>query len=193
MSSKVNEFQILNADDTELMRISREGTLSLSLNEMQTIQAHFETLGRNPTDVEIETIAQTWSEHCVHKTFKSTILYSEQGKAPEQIDGLFPTFIQRATEEIAKPWCVSVFSDNAGIIEFDEQFNLVFKVETHNHPSAIEPYGGAGTGIRRCHSRFVGYRPRGKTDSEYGCLLFRDAGYTLHATPERHTSPQACI
>jgi phosphoribosylformylglycinamidine synthase len=147
MSSQVKEIEILTADDTELMRISREGTLSLNLNEMQTIQTHFGTLGRNPTDVEIETIAQTWSEHCVHKTFKSTILYSEEGKALEQIDGLFPTFIQRATEEIAKPWCVSVFSDNAGIIEFDEKFNLVFKVETHNHPSAIEPYGGAGTGI----------------------------------------------
>ena len=147
MSSTVNEIEILNADDAELMRISREGTLSLNLNEMKAIQTHFGALGRNPTDVEIETIAQTWSEHCVHKTFKSIIRYSEDGKAPEQIDGLFPTYIQRATEEIAKPWCVSVFSDNAGIIEFDETFNLVFKVETHNHPSAIEPYGGAGTGI----------------------------------------------
>ena len=147
MSNSVKEIEILTADAAELMRISQEGTLSLNLNEMQAIQRHFGTLGRNPTDVEIETIAQTWSEHCVHKTFKSTILYSETGKAPEQIEGLFPTFIQRATEDIAKPWCVSVFSDNAGIIEFDEKFNLVFKVETHNHPSAIEPYGGAGTGI----------------------------------------------
>lgn len=147
MSSTVKEIDILNADDAELMRISREGTLSLNLNEMHAIQCHFDGLGRNPTDVEIETIAQTWSEHCVHKTFKSIIDYAEAGKAPERIDGLFPTFIQRATEEIAKPWCVSVFSDNAGIIEFDDTYNLVFKVETHNHPSAIEPYGGAGTGI----------------------------------------------
>ena len=147
MPNKVNAFHILNADDAELMRISREGTLSLNLQEMQTIQTHFEELGRNPTDVEIETIAQTWSEHCVHKTFKSVILYAEDGKAPERINGLFPTYIQRATSEIAKPWCVSVFSDNAGIIEFDDIYNLVFKVETHNHPSAIEPYGGAGTGI----------------------------------------------
>ena len=147
MSSTVKEIEILNADDTELMRISREGTLSLNLNEMHAIQHHFDGLGRNPTDVEIETIAQTWSEHCVHKTFKSIIDYAEAGKVPERIDGLFPTFIQRATEEIAKPWCVSVFSDNAGIIEFDDTYNLVFKVETHNHPSAIEPYGGAGTGI----------------------------------------------
>ena len=81
MSNTVKEIEILNADDAELMRISREGTLSLNLNEMKTIQTHFGTLGRNPTDVEIETIAQTWSEHCVHKTFKSIILYSEDGKA----------------------------------------------------------------------------------------------------------------
>ena len=147
MSNNVNEFQILNADDDELMRISREGTLSLNLDEMHAIQTHFGKLQRNPTDVELETIAQTWSEHCVHKTFKSLILYTEDGKDTEKIDGLFPTYIQRATEEINKPWCVSVFVDNAGIIEFDDTYNLVFKVETHNHPSAIEPYGGAGTGI----------------------------------------------
>lgn len=147
MSTQVNEFEILEADDDELMRISREGTLSLNLKEMQTIQLHFRSLQRNPTDVELETIAQTWSEHCVHKTFKCIIEYSEPEKDTERIEGLFPTYIQRATEEIDKPWCVSVFSDNAGIIEFDEDNNLVFKVETHNHPSAIEPYGGAGTGI----------------------------------------------
>ena len=143
----IKKIEILKADDAELIRMSREGTLSLNLTEMRAIQTHFRGLGRAPTDVELETIAQTWSEHCVHKTFKSMIRYSEQGKEPEQIDGLFPTFIQRATQDIAKPWCVSVFSDNAGIIEFDETYNLVFKVETHNHPSAIEPYGGAGTGI----------------------------------------------
>ena len=147
MSNNVQEIDILTADDAELMRISREGTLSLNLTEMRAIQSHFRALERNPTDVEIETLAQTWSEHCVHKTFKSIIHYAEPGKESERIDGLFPTYIQRATQEINKPWCVSVFSDNAGIIEFDDTYNLVFKVETHNHPSAIEPYGGAGTGI----------------------------------------------
>lgn len=180
MSSTVQEIEILNADDTELMRISREGTLSLNLNEMRTIQTHFLGLGRNPTDVEIETIAQTWSEHCVHKTFKSVILYSEEGKAPERIDGLFPTFIQRATEEIAKPWCVSVFSDNAGIIEFDDIYNLVFKVETHNHPSAIEPYGGAGTGIggviRDSLGTGLGAKPILNTD--VFCFGMPDTPYT---------------
>ncbi len=180
MSSTVKEIEILNADDTELMRISREGTLSLNLNEMHAIQRHFDGLGRNPTDVEIETIAQTWSEHCVHKTFKSIIDYAEAGKEPERIDGLFPTFIQRATEEIAKPWCVSVFSDNAGIIEFDDTYNLVFKVETHNHPSAIEPYGGAGTGIggviRDSLGTGLGAKPILNTD--VFCFGMPDTPYT---------------
>lgn len=143
----VKQIPILNADADELSRISQEGLLSLNLAEMQAIQAHFAKLERNPTDVELETIAQTWSEHCVHKTFKSMIEYAETGRETETIDGLFKTYIQRATEEIGAEWCVSVFTDNAGIIEFDDKYNIVFKVETHNHPSAIEPYGGAGTGI----------------------------------------------
>ena len=143
----VKQIPILNADANELSRISQEGLLSLNLAEMQAIQAHFAELERNPTDVELETIAQTWSEHCVHKTFKSMIEYAEKGRETEMIDGLFKTFIQGATQEIGAEWCVSVFTDNAGIIEFDDNYNIVFKVETHNHPSAIEPYGGAGTGI----------------------------------------------
>lgn len=143
----VKQIPILSADGDELSRISQEGLLSLNLAEMRAIQAHFAELERDPTDVELETIAQTWSEHCVHKTFKSMIEYCETGQEPEIIDGLFKTFIQRATQEIGAEWCVSVFTDNAGIIEFDDNYNIVFKVETHNHPSAIEPYGGAGTGI----------------------------------------------
>ena len=143
----VKQIPVLNADADELSRISQEGLLSLNLAEMQAIQAYFAKLERNPTDVELETIAQTWSEHCVHKTFKSMIEYAETGRETEMIDGLFKTYIQRATEEIGAEWCVSVFTDNAGIIEFNENYNIVFKVETHNHPSAIEPYGGAGTGI----------------------------------------------
>ena len=143
----VKQIPILNANADKLLRISQEGLLSLNLAEMQAIQAYFARLERNPTDVELETIAQTWSEHCVHKTFKSMIEYAEKGREPEMVDGLFKTYIQAATQEIGAEWCVSVFTDNAGIIEFDDKYNIVFKVETHNHPSAIEPYGGAGTGI----------------------------------------------
>ena len=138
---------IQNANNTELLRISQNGLLSLNLIEMQAIQSHFAGLGRDPTDVEIETLAQTWSEHCVHKTFRGVIEYIENDKQPITINGLLQTTIIQATKELNKSWCVSVFEDNAGIIEFDNEHNIVFKVETHNHPSAIEPYGGAGTGI----------------------------------------------
>jgi len=142
----VKKIEIIDATDEKLLEISEKGLLSLNLEEMKAIQEYFKKLDRNPTDVELETLAQTWSEHCVHKTFKALINYEEKGKE-QIIDGLLKSTIMRATSELNKPWCVSVFEDNAGIIEFDQEYNIAFKVETHNHPSAIEPYGGAGTGI----------------------------------------------
>lgn len=142
---------LLDAKDTQLLEISRARLLSLNLPEMLAVQAHYKRLGRNPTDVEMECIAQTWSEHCKHKVFNGITDYTENGRL-ERIDNLFKQTIVRATQDIrrargAKDWCVSVFSDNAGVIEFDENFHLAFKVETHNHPSALDPYGGANTGI----------------------------------------------
>ncbi len=135
----------------ELRAISHEGQLSLSLAEMEAIRDHFRALGRPPTDVELETLAQTWSEHCCHKTFTGIIEYRRRGRdgreRVERIDNLLRQTIRRATEEIGAPWCLSVFEDNAGVIAFDDDYGVSFKVETHNHPSAIEPYGGAGTGI----------------------------------------------
>jgi phosphoribosylformylglycinamidine synthase len=149
----------LNVSDEELLRISAEGILALDLKEMKAIQAYYRRpevieerrrlgLEPKPTDAELEAIAQTWSEHCKHKIFSGTIAYTEDGKS-EVIDSLFDTCIKRATKEIGKKvdWLVSVFHDNAGIIKFDDEWNLVFKVETHNSPSALDPYGGALTGI----------------------------------------------
>lgn len=126
----------------ELQRISDEGGLSLTLEEMQAIQAHYRELEREPTDVELETLAQTWSEHCCHKTFTGPIDYEG-----EQIGNLLKETIFAVTDEMKPPFCLSVFKDNAGVIALDDKWALTFKVETHNHPSALEPYGGAGTGI----------------------------------------------
>jgi phosphoribosylformylglycinamidine synthase len=98
----------------------------------------------------LETLAQTWSEHCNHKTFRGLIEYKEKtnGKFKKQvINNLLKSTIMKATSELNKPWCVSVFHDNSGIIKFDKDYNVCFKVETHNHPSALEPFGGANTGI----------------------------------------------
>ncbi len=138
-------------DDAALERLSREGQLFLSLTEMQTIRDYFVQLGRDPTDVELETLAQTWSEHCSHKTLAGRIRYRDPG-GERTFENMLRETIFAATRDIRRnladdDWCVSVFADNAGVIRFDDDYNVVFKVETHNHPSALEPYGGANTGI----------------------------------------------
>ena len=138
---------ILSASDDRLMDISRKGLLSLSLAEMKAIQKYFAGERRDPTDIELETLAQTWSEHCKHKTFGGVIEYEEEGRGSRVYDHLLKSTIMRVTEELDRPWCWSTFRDNAGIIAFDDEWGVAFKVETHNHPSALEPYGGAGTGL----------------------------------------------
>ena len=155
---------LIQLDDEALRRMSRDSHLFLSLEEMRTIQEYYRDLGRDPTDVELETLAQTWSEHCVHKTLNSEINYHgapfRLDAGTEQIeahfDNLFKATIVAATRTLDKPWCVSVFVDNAGLIEFDDEYAVAFKVETHNHPSAIEPYGGAATGIGGCIRDIMG-------------------------------------
>src|SRR6266566_2883978 len=141
-----------NMTDQQLLELSKTGLLALNLDEMRAIQQHYKEQRREPTDVELETLAQTWSEHCSHKTFKATIHYQElddDGKVLEQetIHGLLQQYIMRATQQINNPWVISAFSDNAGIVRFTETQDIAFKVETHNHPSAIEPFGGANTGV----------------------------------------------
>ena len=110
--------------------------------ERNAVRDYYKKLGRNPTDIELETLTQTWSEHCVHKTFKAKISYD--GKI---VNNILKSTIARVTKDLNKPWCLSVFVDNSGVIDFDGKWALCFKVETHNHPSAVEPYGGAATGI----------------------------------------------
>lgn len=144
------QVELINASDKELIEISKKGQLYLSLDEMKQIRGYYRGIKRNPTDCELETIAQTWSEHCYHKTFRGQIRYTsrENGKKKTKIiRSLFRSTIAKATQEINKPWCVSVFHDNAGVIKFDADSHVCFKVETHNHPSALEPFGGANTGI----------------------------------------------
>jgi phosphoribosylformylglycinamidine synthase len=163
------EVALLGRTPAELTELSRAGQLSLSPAEMLAIQAHFRALGREPTACELETLAQTWSEHCKHKTFTSSIDFTPPDGAPRRIDNLLKSTIARATGELARPWCVSVFADNAGIVAFDQGFDLAIKVETHNHPSAIDPYGGAGTGIggviRDVLGAGRGARPIANTDA----------------------------
>ncbi len=142
---------IRELSDDELVRLSKVGQLYLSLAEMQTIQRYFRELDREPTDIELESIAQTWSEHCSHKTLAGRIAYRDEN-GERQFDNMLKETIFAATQTIRKrlgddDWCISVFKDNAGIVTFDDKQDVCIKVETHNHPSALEPYGGANTGI----------------------------------------------
>jgi phosphoribosylformylglycinamidine synthase len=158
----------LHGPDELLLALSHMGQLSLSLPEMQTIRDHFAQLGRSPTDIELETIAQTWSEHCSHKTLKGIIEFN--GK---RYENLLKETIFAATQTLRQQmgsddWCVSVFEDNAGVVRFDDEFHACFKVETHNRPSAIEPYGGANTGLggvlRDALGTGLGAKPIANTD-----------------------------
>jgi phosphoribosylformylglycinamidine (FGAM) synthase PurS component/hydrogenase maturation factor len=164
--STVDIISLQEADDDELLRISGERRLALDLAEMQAIRAYFQQEGRNPTDVELEMLAQTWSEHCVHKTFKAIIDYTGPDGEQQTINGLLNTYIRAATEKVNKPWVRSAFVDNAGIIAFDDHYDLAFKVETHNHPSALEPFGGANTGVGGVVRDILGVsaRPIANTD-----------------------------
>ncbi len=143
---KITHWPIRELDDEGLVKLSKDKDLFLNLTEMRTIQQYYKELGREPTDVELESIAQTWSEHCVHKTFKSSVDMTINGQQLH-FDNLLKETVFRATKELNKSWCISVFADNAGVIEFDEDSAICFKVETHNRPSALDPYGGAATGI----------------------------------------------
>jgi len=200
----IREIPLCTLSDAELESLSRSAHLFLSLEEMQAIQTEYRKLGREPRDIELETLAQTWSEHCVHKTLKSTIRYREIGPSgsitmprlrdeadhESGLSGLLSFFtgdvgmrpghevnpdgsitirnllkstIGAATRELTDPdtpdsidWALSVFVDNSGVIAFDDEWGVCFKVETHNHPSALEPYGGAATGIGGCIRDVIG-------------------------------------
>ncbi|MCF7837410.1 MAG: phosphoribosylformylglycinamidine synthase, partial [Candidatus Marinimicrobia bacterium] len=148
----------LDGGDAALERISAEGILSLSLTEMHAIRDHYLDPARRagraaaglppwPTDVELECLAQSWSEHCCHKIFAARVRYTDSEGRTALIDSLFKTYIQGATRAAQRDWLVSVFTDNAGIVRFNERLYLTYKCETHNSPSALDPYGGAITGI----------------------------------------------
>lgn len=184
---------IRGLDDEALNRLSRDAHLFLSLDEMKAIQTFYTDAKRDPVDIELETLAQTWSEHCVHKTLKSTVKYrGTKASGPQgedaidwrnrpgheihadgsiTIHNLLKSTVAAATRTLLADgvdWTLSVFVDNSGVIAFDDQTAVCIKVETHNHPSAIEPYGGAATGVGGCIRDVIatglGARPIANTD-----------------------------
>ncbi len=192
-SDRVERIALAGLNDQALLQLSRTRLLSLDWAEMRAIQEFYEELDRDPTDIELETLAQTWSEHCVHKTFRASIDFTWQSadgkvKQQTQVDGLLKQYIRAATEQINPPWLHSAFVDNAGIIAFDDTYDLAFKVETHNHPSALEPFGGANTGVGGVVRDIIGVsaRPIATTD----VLCFGPQDYPIDALPNGILHPQ---
>jgi phosphoribosylformylglycinamidine synthase len=181
---ELRRVNLRNLSEADLLKLSRSGHLFLSLAEMKAIQDYFRSQEREPTDIELETLAQTWSEHCVHKTLKSAVDVEVRDANQKVIDrrkygNLIKETIFASTRQLMNDragFCLSVFSDNAGVIAFDETDAVCFKVETHNHPSAIEPYGGSATGaggvIRDVLGTGLAAKPVANTD--IFCVAFPD-------------------
>jgi len=159
----VHPIPLAHLDTQGLEKLSKDGGLALDGVEMTVVQQHFQKLGRAPTRMELETLAQTWSEHCKHKTLTGNVRF--EGRL---IENLLKSTIAKVTHTLNRDFCVSVFVDNAGIVKFDDLDSVCIKVETHNRPSAIEPFGGAGTGvggvIRDVLGTGLGARPIASTD-----------------------------
>ena len=188
---RLTTVPLAELDDAGLMRVSKSGTLALTVEEMRTIRSHFVGIGRAPTDIELESIAQTWSEHCSHKTLKGEVQYAETiagVTTHRRYKNLLKETIFGATQTIrarlgADDWCVSVFSDNAGIVKFHPDFHLCFKVETHNRPSAIEPYGGANTGLGGVIRDVLGTGLGGKPVCNTDVFCFARPDYPVEQLP----------
>lgn len=212
---RIKEVAVRELSDEALDRLSRDAHLFLSREEMRAIQTEYRRLGREPREIELETLAQTWSEHCVHKTLKSQVRYSgepcgthrrpghtQQADGSILISNLLKSTVAGATFELigknevldgpgvasnATPidWCLSVFVDNSGVVAFDDAHAVCFKVETHNHPSAIEPYGGAATGIGGCIRDIIG--------TGLGAKPIASTDVFCVANPDLATVPQGCL
>jgi len=183
------QLPIRDLDEQGLVNLSKQKDLFLNAVEMKTIQDYYKQIGREPTDIELESLAQTWSEHCVHKTLKSKVDMDLDGQHI-QFDNLLKQTVFKATKDLNKPWCISVFADNAGVIDFDDESAVCFKVETHNHPSALDPYGGAATGIggviRDPMGTGMGARPIANTD----IFCFGDPNMKLEDVPKGVLHPR---
>jgi len=179
------EVKLLKANDEQMLQISRETGVALNLKEMRRVKEYFSGISRNPTDVELQTIGQTWSEHCFHKTFKGDVV-TPKGKLI--VANMFREYIAKTTKELNPPWCLSVFEDNAGIVDFENGYAIAAKVETHNHPSAIEPFGGAATGVGGVIRDILGVwaNPIACTD----VLCFGPLNYEYEKLPEGTKHPK---
>ncbi len=181
-SGAAETVAIVGRSLADLLEIGRERGLALDPEELVVIQTHYEQLGREPTDVELETLAQTWSEHCAHKTFRANILADDGEDRPSLIE-----MLRQCTDAIDAPFVKSAFVGNAGIVGFRDAITLALKAETHNHPSAVEPFGGANTGVGGVIRDVLGisHRPIAITD----ILCFGPLDTSLDDVPDGALHP----
>ena len=185
------QVDLLDASDKKLKAISHEGQLFLNLNEMKAIQAYFKNSGAIPRIVNWRRSPRPGASTVITRPF-GNIRYRENGKTKTRlIRNLLKSTIVKATKEINKPWCVSVFHDNAGVIKFDKDMHVCFKVETHNHPSALEPFGGANTGVGGVIRDILGTGLGGQTGVRHGRFLFRAAGHGFCRIAARNAASEA--
>ena len=176
---KLVTVPIREMDDEALAKLSIQGQLYLSLVEMQTIQAHFRSLDRDPTDVELETVAQTWSEHCSHKTLAGRIRYQDE-KGERHFENMLKETIFAATVKIREKagdndWCVSVFSDNAGVVRFDDDYNVLLQGGNPQPSLRIGALRRGQHGDRRRDPRSHGHGHGSQAGLQYGRVLLRPA------------------
>lgn len=179
---------IRGADEARLAEINVERALYLDPEEMVVIRDHFTALDRDPTDLELETLGQTWSEHCAHKTFRAAIDATGGPEGGEQVIEPLMRQLRTCTETIDAPFVKSAFVGNAGIVEFHKGITIALKAETHNHPSAVEPFGGANTGVGGVIRDVLGiaHKPIAITD----ILCFGPADLPLSQVPDGSLHPR---
>lgn len=204
---EVQSIAMTGLSDLELEKLSRERLLALSLAEMKAIQSYFSAeettrkrtesgLPSEPTDVELEMIAQTWSEHCKHKIFQANIQYHDTVTGETtSIRSLYNTYIKQTTRDLtpAKPFLRSVFHDNSGVVAFDEETLVCFKVETHNSPSALDPFGGAITGIVGVNRDILGTGKGAKPIFNTNFLCFGDPQTKAEDIPKGLLHPKQVL
>ncbi|MCF7928927.1 MAG: phosphoribosylformylglycinamidine synthase subunit PurL [Spirochaetales bacterium] len=199
---EIERIDVASMDIEELDELSRSRLLALSSDEMRAIRAYYQNtetrnersktgIGRQATDVELEMLAQTWSEHCKHKIFQAYIDYQE-GDHRQTIDSLFRTYISATTDAVSEqaPYIRSVFHDNSGVIDFDSDHLICFKAETHNSPSALDPYGGAITGIVGVNRDILGTGKGAKPIFNTNVLCFGPPDLPREEMPEGLMHPR---
>ncbi len=174
-------LSLVSLDERKAYQLCKKLGTGLNYDEVSFIRSYYRKLKREPTELEIQTIAQTWSEHCFHKIFKSQIRVGKN-----TVDGLFKNYIKAATDKIQANWIVSAFSDNAGLIKFEETHSIAAKVETHNHPSAIDPFGGAATGVGGVIRDILGVWAEPIANTDVFCFGELDLPYSKLPSGSKH-------